>query len=129
MIACWYRRLVSLDDLCCRPTGQNSFQVAGGYRMPQCEFCPDVMYQLLMSCWATDQEQRPSAQLVAAKMPEIMLDTRMNKVVPPPPAPLLRLPFFLGGVFFGRSLQSPAIFTFTFSRFPPALLQFVAAHF
>lgn len=63
----------------CSKNKQVAEKVEGGYRMPQCEFCPDVMYQLLMSCWDTDQDQRPSAQFIAAKMPEIIMDTRSNK--------------------------------------------------
>ena len=120
------RRLVSLDDptaknAAVRP-GQNPFQVAGGYRMPQCEFCPDVMYQLLMSCWADVQEQRPSAQLVAAKMPEIILETRMNKVVPPSVFPPPLFFFCVSPISCNLLLHLLSLSPLFFNLLPPAIV-------
>ena len=52
--------------------------VSTGHRMEQAHFCPDMMYALLVMCWATDEANRPTAQAVADRMPEIVNEVRSS---------------------------------------------------
>ena len=43
-------------------------QVKQGYRMPQPPGCPDPLYQIMLKCWKTKSEERPTFEFLKYQM-------------------------------------------------------------
>ena len=51
--------------ICCIPAQLSSvhmecIQVEQGYRMPPPPGCPDPLYQIMLDCWKSDADERPT---------------------------------------------------------------------
>lgn len=45
-------------------------QVRVGYRMPQMAECQDQLYEIMMECWHSDDQKRPSFETLQWKLEE-----------------------------------------------------------
>jgi hypothetical protein len=45
--------------------------IISGKKLEKPENCPDVIYSLMLECWATDPKSRPTFTLIIEKLKEI----------------------------------------------------------
>ena len=50
-------------------------QVTQGYRMPQPPGCPDPLYQIMLECWKTDPEKRPTFENLEYQLNDYFVST------------------------------------------------------
>ena len=50
-------------------------QVTQGYHMPQPPECPDPLYQIMLECWKTDPEERPTFEYLKYQLEEYYMPT------------------------------------------------------
>ena len=50
-------------------------QVKQGYRMPQPPECPDLLYQIMLKCWKTKPEERPTFEFLKHHLEDYFVST------------------------------------------------------
>ena len=56
-------------------------QVEQGYRMPQPLGCPDPLYQIMLECWNTDPEKRPTFEYLKHQLEDYFVSTEEGNVL------------------------------------------------
>ena len=56
-------------------------QVEQGYRMPQPPGCPDPLYQMMLECWNTEPEKRPTFQYLKHQLDDYFMLTKEGNVI------------------------------------------------
>ena len=54
-------------------------QVTQGYRMPRPSGCPDSLYQIMLECWKTDPEERPTFEYLKYQLGKLI--SRIRNIV------------------------------------------------
>jgi len=60
-------------------------KIKSGYRMSKPELAPDDVYEMMMRCWNSEPEKRPSFQGLTDSV-AALLPSSYKKVSPPPPS-------------------------------------------
>ena len=55
--------------------GEVLAQVTQGYHMPQPPGCPDPLYQIMLECWKTDPEERPTFKYLKDQLEDYFVST------------------------------------------------------
>ena len=50
-------------------------RVEQGYRMPPPPGCPDPLYQMMLECWKTDPEERPTFEILKCQLDDYFVST------------------------------------------------------
>ncbi len=52
--------------------------VLAGYRLPQPPECPDAIYQIMLTCWSDQPNQRPTFQELAGSIRQLQTDLQIE---------------------------------------------------
>ena len=56
-------------------------QVTQGYHMPQPPGCPDPLYQMMLECWNTEPEKRPTFEYLKHQLDDYFVSTKEGNVM------------------------------------------------